>query len=128
MSQDLYRQLPSVDAVLERESLSDLPRPLLLRATRRVLQKWRMDIQKKKISELPELESALRREAASLGEMRIRRVINATGIVLHTNLGRAPLAPKAAEAVFRVASGYSNVELELSSGNRGGRLQPSCRT
>ena len=122
MSQDLYRQLPSVDAVLERESLSDLPRPLLLRATRRVLQKWRMDIQKKKISELPELESALRREAASLGEMRIRRVINATGIVLHTNLGRAPLAPKAAEAVFRVASGYSNVELELSSGNRGGRL------
>ncbi|MEC7242316.1 MAG: L-seryl-tRNA(Sec) selenium transferase, partial [Myxococcota bacterium] len=47
---------------------------------------------------------------------------NATGIVLHTNLGRAPLSPRAADAVNEVARGYSNLELELSTGKRGGRL------
>jgi L-seryl-tRNA(Ser) seleniumtransferase len=57
-----------------------------------------------------------------LSTNRIRRVINATGIVLHTNLGRAPLAPSAAEAVAEVASGYSNVELDLKTGKRGGRI------
>ena len=101
MKQDLYRQLPSVDAVLEREALSDLPRPLLLRATRRLLQKWRIHIQKGQLTELPDLDPAVRHEAEMLGQMRIRRVINATGIVLHTNLGRAPLSVQGSLGVFR---------------------------
>ena len=50
-----------------------------------------------------------------------RRVINATGVILHTNLGRAPLAPSAREAVARIAEGYSNLELDLDSGERGSR-------
>ena len=87
MNQDLFRQLPSVDAVLGREALSDLPRPLLLRATRRLLQRWRGEIRAGALSVLPDLDSAIREEAKRLGEPRIRRVINATGIVLHTNLG-----------------------------------------
>ncbi len=52
---------------------------------------------------------------------RLRRVLNATGVVVHTNLGRAPLAAEAQAAVARIAAGYSNLELELSSGERGSR-------
>jgi L-seryl-tRNA(Ser) seleniumtransferase len=51
----------------------------------------------------------------------LRRVINATGVILHTNLGRAPLAASAREAVARAADGYSNLELDLASGERGSR-------
>ena len=52
---------------------------------------------------------------------RLRRVINATGVVLHTNLGRAPLHPEAVKRVVEVASGYSNLELDLGTGRRGHR-------
>jgi L-seryl-tRNA(Ser) seleniumtransferase len=51
----------------------------------------------------------------------LRRVLNATGVIVHTNLGRAPLAPAAREAVARAARGYSNLELDLDSGGRGSR-------
>ena len=51
----------------------------------------------------------------------LRRVLNATGVVVHTNLGRAPLAPAARAAVTAAASGYSNLELDLGSGERGSR-------
>jgi L-seryl-tRNA(Ser) seleniumtransferase len=52
---------------------------------------------------------------------RLRRVLNATGVVVHTNLGRAPLAAPAQDAVARVAAGYCNLELDLASGKRGSR-------
>jgi L-seryl-tRNA(Ser) seleniumtransferase len=52
---------------------------------------------------------------------KLRRVLNATGVVVHTNLGRAPLAAEAQAAVARIAAGYSNLELDLSSGERGSR-------
>src|SRR5204862_428680 len=58
---------------------------------------------------------------ASEAAPRLRRVINATGVVLHTNLGRAPLHPDAVQRVAEIASGYSNLELDLSTGRRGHR-------
>jgi L-seryl-tRNA(Ser) seleniumtransferase len=58
---------------------------------------------------------------ARLSSPSLRRVINATGVVLHTNLGRAPLAPAAIEQMVAVASGYSNLEYDLESGQRGSR-------
>jgi L-seryl-tRNA(Ser) seleniumtransferase len=57
----------------------------------------------------------------------LQRVLNATGVIVHTNLGRAPLAPAARAAVARVASGYSNLELELASGERGRRTDHVSR-
>ena len=61
------------------------------------------------------------RDLAAQDLSRLQRVINATGIILHTNMGRAPLAPSALNAVCAVAQGYSNLELDLNSGKRGGR-------
>jgi L-seryl-tRNA(Ser) seleniumtransferase len=58
---------------------------------------------------------------ATIEQPSLRRVINATGVIVHTNLGRAPLAAAARDAVTRAASGYSNLELELDSGERGSR-------
>ena len=66
---------------------------------------------------LDRIEQRLREESLP----RLRAVINATGIVLHTGLGRAPLAERAVEAVARVAAGYSNLEFDLAAGQRGDR-------
>ena len=74
------------------------------------------------LEELPDIPSRVREQVEALSAMRLKRVINATGIVLHTNLGRAPFAPEAAEAVADVARGYSNTEMNLADGKRGGRL------
>ncbi|HVV83442.1 MAG TPA: L-seryl-tRNA(Sec) selenium transferase, partial [Kofleriaceae bacterium] len=65
--------------------------------------------------------AAVVRLAASLAGPRLRRVINATGVVVHTNLGRAPLAPAALDAVVDVARGHANLEYDLARGERGHR-------
>ena len=67
------------------------------------------------------LERAARMRAAALARGSLRRVINATGVVLHTNLGRAPLAPDAVAAAAEIGGGYSNLELQLADGERGSR-------
>jgi L-seryl-tRNA(Ser) seleniumtransferase len=59
--------------------------------------------------------------ADTLAAHRLRRVLNATGVIVHTNLGRAPLAPSALERIREVASGYSNLEYDLAEGSRGSR-------
>ncbi len=68
-----------------------------------------------------EIEKRLEARAAQLISASLRRVINATGVIIHTNLGRAPLAQAAIEAVTEVASTYSNLEYNLSAGQRGKR-------
>jgi L-seryl-tRNA(Ser) seleniumtransferase len=70
---------------------------------------------------------ALQARLIQLESSSLRRVINASGVVLHTNLGRAPLAPEALEAMLNVAGGYSNLEYALESGTRGSRYD-HCRT
>jgi L-seryl-tRNA(Ser) seleniumtransferase len=68
-----------------------------------------------------DLESRLRKELASVRAPSLRRVLNATGVVVHTNLGRAPLAEEALARVVEAARGYSNLELDLGEGVRGSR-------
>jgi len=68
-----------------------------------------------------DLVARAREVLATLERPSLRRVINATGVILHTNLGRAPLAASAREAVARAAEGYSNLELDLDAGERGSR-------
>src|SRR5581483_10698145 len=68
-----------------------------------------------------DLVARLQEELRTLRQPRLRRVLNATGVVVHTNLGRAPLAPEAIAQIVDVARGYSNLELDLRDGVRGSR-------
>jgi len=67
------------------------------------------------------LEERLKTRARLLLKPSLRRVVNASGVILHTNLGRAPLARAAVEAITEIASGYSNLEYDLETGERGRR-------
>lgn len=122
MSQERFRQLPSVDQALRHPAVAGLPRGLVLRAARAVLAEARRALAEDPALVVPDVMAQIAAEALRQATPRLRRVINATGIVLHTNLGRAPLCAAAQRAVAEVAGGYSNAELDLPSGRRGGRL------
>lgn len=120
---DPRSRLPNMNAVLADPSIQDLPRDLCKDSARRILAELRSAVTAG--SPVPGAVEVAARVAAHVGELlsgRHRPVINATGVVLHTNLGRAPWAPEARAAGMR-AMGYGNVELDLASGKRGGRLQ-----
>src|SRR5438309_1747467 len=108
------RDLPSVDE-LAREAGD----PLAVDAARAVIERARDEIRAG--GDPGDLAARLREELVDARRPRLRRVINATGIVVHTNLGRAPLADEAVERVAEVARGYSNLEYDLAEGARGSR-------
>ena len=108
------RDLPSVD-VLAR-SVDD---PLAVDAARAVLERAREEIRAG--ADPGDLRARVRGELDALRAPRLRRVLNATGVIVHTNLGRAPLAAEAIARVEEVARGYSNLEYDLGAGARGSR-------
>jgi L-seryl-tRNA(Ser) seleniumtransferase len=108
------RDLPSVD-----ELARGTDDALAVEAARTVLARAREDIQAG--ADPGDLEDRLREELAAARSARLRRVLNATGVVVHTNLGRAPLPEAALERVREVGRGYSNLEYDLSAGTRGSR-------
>ncbi|HOX46585.1 MAG TPA: L-seryl-tRNA(Sec) selenium transferase [Myxococcota bacterium] len=124
----LLRSLPSVDEVLARPDLAALlrehPRPLVVEAVRRAIDARRQALLAGGDGggggevDGPAVAAAL----AGWRRARLRRVLNATGILLHTNLGRAPLSAAAVERLAATAAGYSNLELDLGSGERGSRM------
>ncbi len=124
---DLRRQLPSIDAILANPGIASLlaehPRALVVKAARAAVDAARVN------GGAPPVEgwdAAVRAAVARLGVPSLAPVINATGVVLHTNLGRAPLAPAAIAALTRVAQGYSALEYDLGRGTRGSR-HAHCR-
>ncbi len=124
----LLRSLPSVSALLEheeaREWLSGLPRASVVAAIQATIDAQRTAILSGAVSEPLDASEMLARAEHELLERSLpslRRVINATGIVLHTGLGRAPLSDAAIEAIVDAASGYSSLELDLRTGKRGRR-------
>jgi L-seryl-tRNA(Ser) seleniumtransferase len=108
------RDLPSVD-----ELARGVDDPLAVDAARRVVDEARATIHAG--AEPGDLHERLTEELRSLRAARLRRTINATGVVVHTNLGRAPLAREALEQIVETAGGYSNLEYDLESGARGSR-------
>ncbi len=108
------RDLPSVD-----ELTRGVDDPLAVEAARTVLERAREEIRAG--AEPGDLAARLHGELRSLRAPSLRRVVNATGVLVHTNLGRAPLAAEALAQVVETARGYSNLELDLSSGSRGSR-------
>ena len=113
------RDLPSVDRLLADEALAAAPRALAVEAARTVLERAREQIE---AGEEPgDVVATARAEVERLSTPSLRRVLNATGVIVHTNLGRAPLAPSALARVEEVGRSYSNLELDLESGARGSR-------
>jgi len=108
------RDLPSVD-----ELTRGVEDPLAVDAARTVLERAREEIRAG--AEPGDLAARLHGELRTLRAPSLRRVLNATGVLVHTNLGRAPLAAEALAQVIETARGYSNLELDLSSGSRGSR-------
>ena len=121
------RTIPQLQRLLEAPEAAPLVKQFSHAAVtaqlRRVLAGARTDLLEPGGPEAaPSTAELLTRAEAALAASRVpglRRVINATGVILHTNLGRAPLAPEAAAAVAAVAHGYCNVELDLETGARG---------
>jgi L-seryl-tRNA(Ser) seleniumtransferase len=127
---DLLRQIPSVDELLAQPRLAALAqrvdRALLVEITRTVLVELRGRITGEGVAAVMALDSlALEDRIASMVERvlasSLQPVINATGVILHTNLGRAPLSGAAAEEIRRSATSYSNLEYDLEEGARGKR-------
>lgn len=116
------RQLPAVEKVLQQlqDEFSELPRASLATVIRQVL----TDVRRRSAHPIPSIEELLaeiRSAARRQAQRRIQPVINAAGIVIHTNLGRAPLAPVALQTLASTNAGYNSLEFDLSSGDRGSR-------
>ncbi|MHB8910186.1 MAG: L-seryl-tRNA(Sec) selenium transferase [Syntrophales bacterium] len=129
---ELLRNLPKIDEMMllleKGEQFAGVPRELVKEACRSVVEGLRERILREKGDgaslRLPTKEAAAEQAAeviAGFGSYRLRRVINATGVILHTNLGRAPLCREALERIVEVARGYSNLEYDLERGERGFR-------
>ncbi|MFI5104542.1 MAG: L-seryl-tRNA(Sec) selenium transferase [Terriglobales bacterium] len=129
---ELYRLLPSVDELLQSPELTPLlareGQPALADAVRAVLDQLRNEIASGSLATdaavqiaVAGLPDAITRQLRSAMEFSLKPVINATGVVLHTNLGRAPLAQSALKRIAEVAGGYSNLEYDIAEGQRGKR-------
>jgi L-seryl-tRNA(Ser) seleniumtransferase len=125
------RKIPSVASLLALDDIRSLlacyPRTVILEAIRRILDGYRNEALRGEGGERTRedwtalLLAALPAEVAAGEEISFRRVINATGVVVHTNLGRAPLPEEAIRAISDTASGYSNLEFDLGAGTRSSR-------
>jgi L-seryl-tRNA(Ser) seleniumtransferase len=133
MPENVLRHLPSIDQLLRRDGLQDListaGRDVVRDGLREVLAEMRREITSANgAAKAPadpeefagEIESRLNTRFDQRRQRRTQRVINATGVTLHTNLGRAPLSRRALEAINE-AAGYCNLEYELETGRRGKR-------
>ncbi len=126
-NQNALRDLPSVDYVLRQPTIAaltgDYPRDELVNVVRQVVDARRLALRAGRCVsvDVRDLARDIRQALYERAQPRLRKVINATGVVLHTNLGRAPLAEEALDAVVAVGRGYCNLELDLASGRRGDR-------
>jgi L-seryl-tRNA(Ser) seleniumtransferase len=129
---DLFRLLPSVDELLRQEEIAALiereGQPGVVDAIRLVLAKVREEIASGHLAgegavqlAVAGLPDGIARHLDQAMKFSLRPVINATGVILHTNLGRAPLSRAALERITAVAAGYSNLEYDISTADRGRR-------
>ena len=127
----MFRQIPSVDELLVtsgiKSMLSTIPRALVLRAIRQILDELREEIRKAHIGdEMPDVGLStvvdqITRRVSILSQPSLRQVINATGVIVHTNLGRSPVPKRVITAFNSLAGCYSNLEYDLNIGKRGSR-------
>ncbi len=125
----LFARIPKVDRILEWDGIKSLlilhPRPTVLAAVRTVLDSIRSSarsglLQEEDLSERA-VTARIDREVALASAFSLRRVVNGTGVVIHTNLGRSPLSKLVKPLLDEIAFGYSNLEFDLEKGERGSR-------
>jgi L-seryl-tRNA(Ser) seleniumtransferase len=129
---DLLRTLPAIDRILREEPLQNLspqlPQETLSSTVQELIASLRGEILATGKIDPPErllpenIAAVAAQTCRTFLQPSLRKVINATGTLLHTNLGRAPLSPQSLRAINDVAAGYSNLEFELESGCRGERF------
>ncbi len=128
----LYRLLPSVDELLKSAELAELlareGQPAVTESVRAVLESLRDEINSGALATQQTVELAVKNLPHAVAqhlnramEFSLKPVINATGVILHTNLGRAPLAESAIRRIAEVVGGYSNLEFDIAAGERGKR-------
>jgi L-seryl-tRNA(Ser) seleniumtransferase len=118
VNNEQYRNLPSVEKLTQQLDHRGLPRPLVVQTVRGIVESARNN---GNVPEPAAIHETAQQQLADLAQKRLQPVLNGTGIVLHTNLGRAPLSTAAAEAIQQLSRGYCNLELDLATGERGGR-------
>ena len=116
---DPRRALPSVDRVAAQ--LDGLPHPLLVEVARDAVDAARAALDGGDVIDPDAVVADARTRVEQLRSARLRPVINATGVLLHTNLGRAPIGDNSLDAAVAVGRGYSNLEYRLETGERGSR-------
>lgn len=129
MNIDLLRKLPAVDSLLRDTRVSDFlrdnPRRLVADAVRIVLEEEREYIKKSGLRDyqfnMEAFMERVRAQMEKIGRPSLKRVVNATGVILHTNLGRAPLAEAALKSLSDVSLHYTNLEFDIEKGERGER-------
>lgn len=129
---DEFRKLPSIDDLLNSEQVSNLlesyPRRIVVDALRDAVDSVRDDIAKGgDAPDCGEIIDKASRMLQKAGSMSLRRAINATGVIIHTGLGRSVLAEEAQKAVAEIARGHSTLEIDVESGKRGSR-QDHCES
>jgi len=118
MRQAALRAIPSVEKILQTLGETSIPRPAVTAVVRRELAAMRL------AKDVPEFEIVMNRVRAALDQLRSERIqplINGTGIIIHTNFGRAPLGSAVVAALASIAAHYNNLEYDLSGGERGRR-------
>jgi L-seryl-tRNA(Ser) seleniumtransferase len=126
MTDTELRRLPSVDKVISNESIKQLlqiyPHDLIVDLVRQRLEKYRLAIiSGDKCPSLETVISSVTSDTEALFSPHLRPVVNASGVILHTNLGRAPLSREAIAAMDLVSRGYCNLTFDLDTGSRGSR-------
>ena len=119
MSDSNKHRIPAVEKVLQALGDLPLPRPIVLRLVRRELDLLRRSGEP--AGEFEDVVAGLRKTIIAESRHRIQPVINGTGVLIHTNLGRSPLSLSAADRLGEIAANYNNLEFDLNTGERGKR-------
>ncbi len=121
-NQQALRELPSVESLAKSLSgESSLPRAMITAFVQREISRFRISILAGQTPNRDEIEKEISELLCIFSSSRLQPVINATGVIIHTNLGRSPLGAETAQALTKIATGYCNLEFNLAEGNRGKR-------
>lgn len=129
-TKNLFTLIPKIDELLEKNEIKNLmelmPRKIVVEAVRQEIdilrQKIKANISEKEIIDIiTNIDESIRLRASTMNSYKLKRVINATGVVIHTNLGRSLINEKIMENIKEVSTNYSNVEFDLENGVRGSR-------